>query len=308
MRIFDWGNPKREFCAVAFDPTGRLLAAGGGQKATPVWEVTTGAELARLRPIALSLQFHSPSGRLILTTKVGLTVMDVNTGATTAHIPGWYPKPPAVAPDDDWIAYYSDIGGRGLLTAQARFNTANAVPLWSVPAGESAGEVEHTVYLSCVPNREHFLSGEYRTGPTYEQSRRIALRSRANGRVLQSWTGEVFGYGDRLFGSHLSDAVVVQNGVWLRVHRIDDMAAPPRVVRNDNRKHFTALAFHPSGRYLAATSNDETVKLYDTTTWEVARTFTWDIGRMRSIAFSHDGTLAAAGGDSGKVVVWDVDL
>jgi WD40 repeat protein len=40
----------------------------------------------------------------------------------------------------------------------------------------------------------------------------------------------------------------------------------------------------------------------------VARTFTWDIGRMRSIAFSPDGALAAAGGDTGKVVVWDVDL
>ncbi len=81
-----------------------------------------------------------------------------------------------------------------------------------------------------------------------------------------------------------------------------------RVVENDNKKHFTGIAFHPSGRYLAATSNDATVKLYDTTTWEVARTFTWEIGRMRSIAFSPDGTLAAAGSDTGKVVVWDVDL
>lgn len=77
---------------------------------------------------------------------------------------------------------------------------------------------------------------------------------------------------------------------------------------SDSRKHFTCAAFHPSGRYLAVTSKDETVKLYDTTSWEVARTFTWNIGRMRSIAFSPDGTLAAAGSDTGKVVVWDVDL
>jgi hypothetical protein len=79
-------------------------------------------------------------------------------------------------------------------------------------------------------------------------------------------------------------------------------------IKNESKKHFTGMAFHPSGRYLAATSNDKTVKFYDTTTWELARTFTWDIGRMRSVCFSPDGTLAAAGSDSGKVVVWDVDL
>lgn len=50
------------------------------------------------------------------------------------------------------------------------------------------------------------------------------------------------------------------------------------------------------------------MKLYDTETWELAKIFTWDTGRMRSIAFSPDGMLAAAGSDSGKVVVWDVDL
>jgi WD40 repeat protein len=80
-----------------------------------------------------------------------------------------------------------------------------------------------------------------------------------------------------------------------------------RAVPNTTKKHFTGVAFHPSGRHLAATSNDETVKLFDTTTWELARTFTWDIGRMRSVCFSPDGTLAAAGSDKGKVVVWDVD-
>jgi WD40 repeat protein len=76
---------------------------------------------------------------------------------------------------------------------------------------------------------------------------------------------------------------------------------------NDNTRQFTGVAFHPSGRYLAATSNDETVKLYDTATWQLARTFTWKVGRLRSVAFSPDGTRAAVGSDSGKVVVWDVD-
>jgi len=77
---------------------------------------------------------------------------------------------------------------------------------------------------------------------------------------------------------------------------------------NDNRQGFTGIAFHPSGRYLAATSNDKTVKLFDSGSWQLAKTYTWGIGKLRSIAFSPDGMLAAAGSDTGKVVVWDLDL
>jgi WD40 repeat protein len=78
-------------------------------------------------------------------------------------------------------------------------------------------------------------------------------------------------------------------------------------VLNDTRKHFTSLAYHPSGNFLFATSNDATVHVFDTTTWQRVRRFTWKLGRLRSVAVSPDGTLAAAGGDKGEVVVWDVD-
>lgn len=93
----------------------------------------------------------------------------------------------------------------------------------------------------------------------------------------------------------------------ITVYRTEDFLAPAGIVRNDSRKDFTSVAFHPSGRLLAATSNDATVKLFDTQTWRVAKTFTWGVGRLRGVAFSPDGTRAAAGSDTGKVVVWDVD-
>jgi WD40 repeat protein len=101
---------------------------------------------------------------------------------------------------------------------------------------------------------------------------------------------------------------VVRSRDQLAIFSTDDFSKPLAVVKNDNRKQFTGIAFHPSGKYLAATSNDETVKVYDTATWEVAHTFTWKIGKMKSVAFSPDGALAAAGSDKGQVLVWDVDL
>jgi WD40 repeat protein len=96
--------------------------------------------------------------------------------------------------------------------------------------------------------------------------------------------------------------------IWLFVVDVTKMYSDPVRLETGSRRHFTGLAFHLSGRFLAATSNDATVKLYDTSNWSLATTYTWDIGRMRSVAFSPDGLLAAAGSDTGKVVVWDVDV
>ena len=81
----------------------------------------------------------------------------------------------------------------------------------------------------------------------------------------------------------------------------------PQKVRNDNRKQFTAIAYHPSGRRLYAASNDTTVHVFDTTTLVRLNRFTWHLGRLKSVAVSPDGALAAAGGDKGDIIIWDLD-
>jgi WD40 repeat protein len=80
-----------------------------------------------------------------------------------------------------------------------------------------------------------------------------------------------------------------------------------REVKIGGRRMLTGLAYHPSGKRLAVACNDETVRVFDTSTWEEVSKFTWKSGRLRSITYSADGTLAAAGSDTGKVIVWDVD-
>ena len=101
--------------------------------------------------------------------------------------------------------------------------------------------------------------------------------------------------------------LINRSGPSFTVRPTDDLQRKPTKIRG-GKLHFTGIAFHPSGQYLAATSNDTTVKFYDTNTWQLARTFTWNIGRLRSIAFSPDGMLAAVGSDTGRILVWDVDL
>jgi WD40 repeat protein len=80
-----------------------------------------------------------------------------------------------------------------------------------------------------------------------------------------------------------------------------------RWLAKPGRHAFTSLAFHPSGRPLLVGCTDGTARLYDPTSGRELRSFAWPLGKVRSVAFSPDGHLAAAGGDRGQVVVWDVD-
>jgi WD40 repeat protein len=76
----------------------------------------------------------------------------------------------------------------------------------------------------------------------------------------------------------------------------------------DKGTHVQDIAFTPDGRYALTVSNDATVKVRDTTSWEVAKSYTWKIGKLRAVDISPDGALAATGSAGGRVVVWDVDL
>ncbi len=104
--------------------------------------------------------------------------------------------------------------------------------------------------------------------------------------------------GSQLVGTH---------EMTLLVWPVPDLGEP-LLIRNDSRKHFTSVAYHPSGKYLFVTSNDATVHVFDTTGWGRPARFTWNLGRLRAVAVAPDGTLAATGGDRGDVVIWDVDL
>jgi len=96
-------------------------------------------------------------------------------------------------------------------------------------------------------------------------------------------------------------------GASLYSHDLTDPKKPPVKKASGNRKHFTGIAVHPDGRRVLATCNDTTVREYDAVTLQEIRAYAWKVGRLRSVAVAPDGLTAAAGSDSGKVVVWDLE-
>lgn len=78
--------------------------------------------------------------------------------------------------------------------------------------------------------------------------------------------------------------------------------------RQRSGKHIQEAAFTPDGRHLITVSNDETAVVWETAALAEVRSFAWDIGKLKSVSVSADGTRAACGSDRGRVVVWDLDL
>src|SRR5262249_7575081 len=137
---------------------------------------------------------------------------------------------------------------------------------------------------------------------------RLELRSAVSGALTA--TSEYPAYSqepDVLVFSPDGSRLVAVHKTTLLVWPVPELGEP-RVARKPPRTHLPAATFPPSGRYLFATSNDTTAHVFETATWQRVGRFTWNVGRLRSVAVSPDGALAAAGGDRGEVVVWDVDV
>jgi WD40 repeat protein len=74
------------------------------------------------------------------------------------------------------------------------------------------------------------------------------------------------------------------------------------------RAYFRGLVVHPSGRLLVTVSGDGQARYWEPADLSPIRVLKWGIGKLHAVAVSADGTLAAAGGDKGQVVVWDVEV
>jgi WD40 repeat protein len=287
---------------LVFHPDGRHVAVAYGWDSWPsFWDATTGArhgdwnvtQIGRVETI----RFHPSGQRLYAVGRArGLVAVDA-TGFAEPDV--YLPSALAVHPSGDRI-----------VVARVRdelisFDTTDLTPepVWRV------GERKQMWYINGVayfPDGERFATAEYRDtrkGPDAW----IHIRSAKDGAIADA-TACACGIPQQIVVSADGEWFAIRAAAALLVFHMTDHGLSMKL-QSPNRKHLTAIAFHPSSRYLAATSNDKTVRLHDRDAgWEVMRTFDWDIGKLKSVAFNAEGTLAAAGGDTGKVVVWDVDV
>jgi WD40 repeat protein len=288
---------------VVFSADGRFVAACGASGLV-AWDLT--------RPEARPVQYATrgtaflqtlPGVGLLATPPEGLFVYDPAAGtARSLGLRGGYTGRiffPRASPDGGQVVvcgWSSKLRLYDLAEGKATLRWALPLRARDYPRAEFLPPGDRLLVLE-RDNRRH-------TWPQW-----LVARDAASGEKLGEWSiGERPKLPDHFVLSPDGRILVMGAGAALEAWDAADPGRPPRRVGAGRRHQVLGAAFHPSGAVLAAVGNNSVVRLWDPRSWAEMGAFAWNLGKLRAVAFSPDGNLAAVGAVNGRVLVWDVDL
>lgn len=201
-------------------------------------------------------------------------------------------------------------GGRSIYVAvHPTFSQSKAeIIRWNPLTGEAAPPFARRIsgiQRLAVSADEMWLAGSYfdtirvwdigGKKPPVQATRRVAI---ANARIVSlaiSFSGEFIASGS-LYGA--SGALHIAS---VRTRELWRVGECPRAAGR-------LLAFHPERPVVAMQRVAGEVSFYDASARTELLRFAWRLGEITALCFSPDGLRCAAADESGKVVIWDVDV
>ena len=281
---------------LAFSPDSRYLAIAGRLPFLEVLDLTAGTVLPvrKASPFTLETVWFTPGGRLYASLwnrmfdygrtfggKVKRTACDLDLGGPRGFSP------------DRRHAITMSGAGHGLKMHFLAFDRAVRT-VWSVATPSAFNN-----FAAVAPGVERILSVDI--------DDTILERSAASGKILRDFKNKIMirqfeftADGERLVARTRTGSPYVWDGA--------DLKRKPRRVNVKHRRSITGMALHPNGRAALLATKDGPIAVADLGRTESEHGYDWKIGSTESVAVSRDGQLAAALGENGQLVVWDLDF
>jgi WD40 repeat protein len=293
----------KQLTRVAFSGDGRFVAAAG-KGGLLAWDLTKPDQPATTLSTERTEFLRTLPGGGLLAVGSWLCVYDPATGTHRQLAPsgGWrgYMLDPRPSPDGARIL----VGGWSCRlrvfnrTARKLSLRWELVPkTWNYPRAEFLPPGDRLIVLE-----------EHRTD--FRGTQGISVYAANTGKVLGAWlcAAKRKVVPDHFVVSPDARTLVMGFGATFEIWDPSYAERPLQLVKSGRRSMILGMAFHPSGAVLATVGNEEVVRFWNPSSWTEHRVLTWKIGKLSAIAFSPDGTRAAVGSTSGRVLVWDVDL
>lgn len=288
-----------ERCAVhdlAFLPGGRLITSG--DDATRLWDVSEQTELRRWEDgYALHLAV-SPDGRTVAGVGSGRLWRWAVDGDNRRALSGFVSSTGFVTFSPDGHHIVGDGGFDHQLRRWVALDSRESPHGWG---GERTSSSPPTGPLLFSPDGRLLA-----TLCEDVSAAALVLRNGDTGEVRSSlWpsvttpraTRLAFSPDGKLLASIHGPTLVLWDMVTRREYGRGRVAKKP----------FMGVTFTTDGSRMLTASNDTYLRVWTAPTWDQTTIYGWDAGKLGCVAVSADGTLAAAGGSTGKVVVWDLD-
>lgn len=115
------------------------------------------------------------------------------------------------------------------------------------------------------------------------------------------------GRGVHTFVSFAPDSRAAICGWDAELHVIEPVGGKAIRLLHSPDLPFRDAAFTGTGRHVGTVDHTGMLRLWDATTWEVARTYDWGVGPLTCVAFTADGLAGACGTENGQIVLFDLD-
>lgn len=287
--------------AIAFSPDGKLLAtASGTERNVRVWDLTSDKPKKRHEwplPFSNGVGFSSDSRIVVAGASEGVRAWDIAGDSAVAIIEASSPAHKLCVSTNDVIYAHGFV-------ATKRWALPKGIELPGEWAGEDPKDKNYGAGpVACTSDGKrvaaHFSPAE---GP----GSRFLVRDTSSGAIVARLDREHvsvqpvrarFSPSNDLFATSYGAEIVVWNAATGEIQKALSIG----------KKHVPDVAFTAAnGTRLLATSNDETVRQWDTATWQEKDVYTWKVGKLTVLDVSSDGCRVASGGALGKVILWDV--